>query len=131
MTGYEIFEKMDLKERDEVLRLWTKNSNFTLIQKDDHLLLLDNHDTLRKELHQAQTDLDNLRNVRRSNELMERCATIDSLVACLKVPMINYLDDFGKPVDNVSPFRGEDINQITKAIMNNVDAIERGTHLER
>lgn len=93
------------------IKNWASNNNLVIITKEDHQLLLDNQEMLRKEWAECKANYENLKAVHRSNELMERCATIDSLVACLKVPMINYLDEFGKPVENVSPFRGDEINQ--------------------
>lgn len=103
-------------------------NGYMAIKKTDHELLLAALDKARNEYTSTSEQLDTLRKVRYNAKIMEACNVIDTLTKLLAIPKMSYLDEFCKPVNNVSPVNAMDIRKINRTIMDYVDQLAVPTH---
>jgi len=111
MNHIEAFRNLSKEEQFDLLKEWFKpGEGYLLIAKKDHELLLKTQaDLIQQVDHLTQKNSD-------SDRIMS-CEIIKSLTGLLSLPLINYLDDFGKKEESVSVFSFQEISTISHAIM--------------
>lgn len=101
------------------------NNGFSVIKKSDHELLLAEQERLHEKVSEVSQRYEDLRDVRYNAKIMEACNLIETLAGLIRLPMINYLDEFGKPVNNVSLFYKHELDDIRLLILHHVEALHQ------
>lgn len=119
------FSQLPQSDKEAIIKEYIKEyPNFTLITKSDHELLLATQSQLQNRLNAITEQYENLKQTKNSSNVMQDCRVIDSLNVILSLPMINYLDEFGKRVENVSMFGESDLKIVKETIMDRVQMLQ-------